>query len=281
MRHSSALVAFAVSLSVVAYGPTARASILGSGELQIDFTNEQDASKKSVWSPADKLSVTGTGLGWDGATNASYDGWIQTRPLAVGLSWRPARAVSVSVEIQPAMSEITLPNGQRYTPDAGDVYIRYSPDRKHWSSWQALERGQRRDDRRQLPAARYYHGTFRVPYRNQQAYNGLVSAYSTFDVPWKSDEEAAVRWILEREPDFFAKQVPFMGYVEFLVEQGFPARQRVQSLKAHVGFGLGGLHVPARDAAAQKDRDVPWRFAVDDEPPAAPSDAPRDASPKQ
>ena len=37
----------------------------------------------------------------------------------------------------------------------------------------------------------------------------LLSQYSTLDVPWKSDEEATVRWILERNPEFFSKQDPF------------------------------------------------------------------------
>ena len=36
--------------------------------------------------------------------------------------------------------------------------------------------------------------------------SAVVSEYSSLDVPWKSDEEAAVKWILEREPDFFEKE---------------------------------------------------------------------------
>jgi hypothetical protein len=250
-------------LVAVSYGLTARASIQGNSELEIDFTNEKDASKKAVWSPADKLSVSSAGLGWDGEADASWDGWIQTRPHAIGYSWRPTRNVSVSVEIQPAMCE------------AGGVYLRYSSDRKHWTSWQALLRGRSPNDRRQVPAGSSYHGTIRVPYRDQQTYNRLLSEYSTMDVPWKSDEEAAVRWIVARDPDFFAEQIPFIGYVEFLVEQGFAGSRRVKSFNAELGFGMGGLHVPPRDPPAYKDRDVPWRFVAegsddDDSATAAP-----------
>ena len=100
-------------------------------------------------------------------------------------------------------------------------------------------------------------------------------------MPWKSDEEAAVRWIIARHGDFFAEQIPFMGYVEFLVEQRFPSGQRVKSFKAHLAYGMGGLATLPRDPAADKDRDIPWRFVAEgtekDTPDAA-TGAPTEAS---
>ncbi len=65
------------------------------------------------------------------------DGWIQTKPLAVGLSWRAASSVSLRVTIAPVPKPFLLDNGQTITPFVGQLYARLSPDSKHWSTWQA------------------------------------------------------------------------------------------------------------------------------------------------
>lgn len=241
----------------------------------IDFTDAKDAEAKASWSPAEKLSITKDGLGWDGEGAASYDGWIETKPLAVGLSWRPAQTVNVRVVIVPAPAEIVLNSGQKYTPDAGDCYVRYSPDMKHWSSWQALQRDQPRSVDEKRTPGRYYTGQVRVPYRENSEYRALVSEYSKLDVPWKSDEEAAVRWILGRNPDFFARRLPFVGYLEFLVEGGFRGGQRIRSFRAEVSCGIGGEHYPPKDRAAYKERDSsPWRFKADEKQEVGPIPSP-------
>jgi hypothetical protein len=102
------------------------------------------------------------------------------------------------------------------------------------------------------------------------------------DVPWKSDEEAAVEWILNRDPEFFGKHIPFIGYAEFLYEGEFRGSQRIQSLKVEISYVLGGLHSPPRDEAAYKNRYVPWRYG-DNSPPksepiASPSAVPPSSS---
>ncbi len=229
--------------------------------LDIDFTDGKNAEAKASWSPSNKLSITKQGLGWDGDGASSYDGWIQTKPMAVGLSWRPTQAVSVRVAILPPPAEIILNNGQRTTPDAGAVYVRYSPDLKHWSSWQVLQRDKPRSIGEKKTPGTYYTGVARVPYRDISKYHELLHEYSKLDVPWKSDEEAAVRWILDRNPDFFSQHMPFIGYVEFLFEGGFRGGQRIQSFKADVSCGMGGMHYPPKDQNTTKDRDSsPWRF---------------------
>src|SRR4051812_47205274 len=91
------------------------ASIDGQNELMIDFTDAKDVTEKATWSPADMVGVTAAGLGWDGEAAASRDGWIQTKPLAVGLSWRPASSVHLRVEITPEAKPVALRNGQKTT----------------------------------------------------------------------------------------------------------------------------------------------------------------------
>jgi len=132
------IIAFTV-LTFIILGGSVYASILGMEKLKINFTDKNDAKGKATWSEPNKINITKNGLGWDGAQNASRDSWVETIPLAVGLSWRPAQSVNITVEIEPEIKSVRLPNGQTYTPYIGNMFVRYSPDGKHWSSWQAMD----------------------------------------------------------------------------------------------------------------------------------------------
>jgi hypothetical protein len=244
---------------------TSHASIDANKQINIDLTNPAKAATKATWSEPDRIAVSPDGLGWDGDSASSRDGWIQTKPLALGLSWRPTYAISVRVTIQPRPREITLNSGQKATPYGGDVYIRYSPDFAHWSSWQVLQRAEPQSNEEKKNPGRHYGGTIRVPYVERDEYSKLLSEYSKQDVPWKSDEAAAVRWILERQPDFFSKHLPFIGYAEFRYEGGFYGGQRFVSFKADVSYGMSGEHYPPKDDEAYKDRDSkPWSFMANE-----------------
>ncbi len=259
--------------------PKSNASINDYKQINIVFTNAADAQMKAKWSEPDKMTVSKEGLGWDGDEAGSRDGWIQTKPVALGLSWRPTYAIVVRAQIQPPPREFTLSNGQKSTGDAGDMYVRYSPDLKHWSSWQALQRGNPQSTEEKKTPARYYSGTIRVPYRERSKYSQLISDYSRMDVPWKSDEEAAVRWLVNRDPDFFAKHIPFIGYAEFLYEGEFRGSQRIELLKVEISYGMGGLHSVPKDEAVYKNRDVPWRYEDSRSPKAEPTASPSAAPP--
>jgi hypothetical protein len=272
MKTLGAIWAIALAVLVVS---SVDASIIDFKSLAIDFKDGADASAKATWSEPDILTISDGGLGWDGDAPASRDGWIQSVPMALGLSWRPTSAVSVRVSIQPGPLEVVLKNGEKSTPYAGDVYVRYSPDRVHWSTWQALEASEPQSDAEKQTSGRHFRGLVRVPHSERDQYGKLLSEYSRLDVPWKSDEDAAVRWILEREPRFFAKQLPFIGYVQFRYEAGFHGGQRIESFRADVRYGMSGLHSPPQDPDAYKDRESsPWSFrAGQAEKRAEPSDS--------
>ena len=89
-------------LTLLAFGyHNADAGILGFHELKIDFTKAEDAKKKATWDDKAKLDITERGLGWDGETNGLRSGWVQTEPLAIGLSWRPMQSANVNLKIPP------------------------------------------------------------------------------------------------------------------------------------------------------------------------------------
>ena len=251
MRH-----AFILCLAVLACTPKiAPAGILGMESLTIDFTKPDDAKKKATWAGSGKLTITNKGLGWDGEENALREGWIQTQPLAVGLSWRAAQSVNVNVVIKPAPKLITLPNGQSSTPGPGVVFVRHSPDAKHWSSWQLLN-----DVPDKKAEVRGFSGRVAIPHRDRPEYELLAEKYHKLDVPWKSDEEALVNWIVKQQPDFFRDHRPFIGYVQFLFEESFWGGRRITHFEARASFGLSGLHAEPRDKDAYTNRDIPWRF---------------------
>lgn len=221
----------------------------------LDFTKPEEVKSKATWSKPDRLDVTPDGLGWDGTSKGQYDAWIESVPVAVGWSWRPVIAVTVTAEVLPP-GKFTFRENQTTWP-RGEIYARYSPDRKHWSSWQCLEMQHPKDKRNPRQT---YRGTVRVPYREMKAYRELILEYRRMNVPWGDDEEAAVRWILRDDPRFFEKQLPFVGYVQFLYETGIYGGKRLKALRFELSYGTSGLHQPARDPAVEKGHRGPWRF---------------------
>ena len=248
------------------------ADIHGSKKIDIDFTNDTNAQARATWSEPGKLTVSEEGLGWDGDGAASRDGWIETKPVALGLSWRPTSAIFVRASIQPPPQEYTLGNGKKYTGDAGELYVRYSPDLKHWSTWQPLQRSEP-PSTGEAKAGRHYSGTVRVPYREQRVYSQLVSEYSHLDVPWKSDEEAAVQWILKRDPDFFSTCIPFIGYAEFLFEGEFRGGQRIKTLHVDITYAMSGKQSLPRDGKGNNNPHGPWRHEDRSSPKTGQDDA--------
>lgn len=261
MKTLKAIPAIAFAVLVAS---SADASILDFKSLAIDFTDAADAKAKATWSEPEKLTVSTNGLGWDGEAASSRDGWIQSVPLALGLSWRPPYAISVRVSVHPKPTEFVLNSDQKSTPYAGDVYVRYSPDLLHWSTWQVLQTSEPQSNTEKQHPGRHFSGSVRVPYSEREKYGKLISEYAKLNVPWKSDEDAAVRWILEKESDFFTKQLPFIGYVQFRYEAGFYGGQRIRSFKADVSYGMGGMHSAPKDKNVYRDRDSkPWTFKAE------------------
>lgn len=239
-------------------GNNVYAVIISMNRLEINFTDKDDAKRKATWSEPDKINVTKNGLGWDGEQNASRDSWIETIPLAIGLSWRPAQSVNITVEIEPEIKSITLPNGQTYTPSFGSMFVRHSPDCKHWSSWQAMNHPGINNS---AVTKRKFTAFVNIPQRERKEYVSYMKKYWKLDVPWVSDEEALVKWILRKDPKFFSKYIPFVGYVQFLYENSLPGGQRITKFHAEAHFGIGGMHQPPKDQNVYKKRDnIPWRF---------------------
>jgi hypothetical protein len=173
--------------------------------------------------------------------------------------------VSVNVAVCPPPQEVVSADGRKTLPAAGDVSVQYSPDLKHWSAWQPLLPSEQpaNEKKRKEVSGRYYSATIGVDGADRGEYQKLFSEYQALPVPWTSDEEAGVRWILDRHPDFFAKHLPLIGYIVVRFQGPFYAGQRITSLKADVAYGLSGLSARPRDPATEWDRWGPWRFKAE------------------
>lgn len=236
-----------------------RASMEGMKELVIDFTKPEGAHR-ARWSTPEILTANSFGVGWDGPVTSRRGGWIQTEPVAIAYSWRPVVGASITARIAPTAPETRVSNGQVVRPEVAELYVRYSADAKNWSSWQPL----RADEAifRQTGEL-VFQGALSVPNHARQAYEKLLSTYGKLDVPWASDEDAAVRWILSRNPRFFETELPFIGYVQFLYEGYFYGGRRLTKFSARIGWGLSGIHHPPKDPSALPSTNEPWKFRAE------------------
>jgi len=241
---------------------TADASILGNQSLEIDFTKPDEAREKATWSDPDHLTCTARGFGLEAEDNACRDGWLQTMSVGVGTTWRPTHSASLRVTLKPARRKVELPNGQTYVPAIPSLYARHSPDAVHWSDWQPLTYN---PDPAVSKGAVVYHGQLGTPRRNREAYDKYWQEYRKLDVSWVDDEEALCTWILKRDPDFFANNRPFVGYVQFLMEDCFPGGQRIESLSATMSWAVNGMHQSPKDPHTERRHSdmKGWRFRDD------------------
>jgi hypothetical protein len=252
---------------VLAATVTAEAVIFSGDEFMIDLAEPNSVTEHElVWEPADKVKQTDDGLVFkNDAPNTSVDFCLLTKAYPIGLSWRPTSAATLGVELAPLDKDIEY-DGMTLQPSFYVVYVRYSPDMKNWSSWHAMQ-DQYRDWQQRNEAGKYqYKLRLQVPQKERKAYSHYVSQYSSMDVPWKSDAEAAVKWILTQEPDFFEKHIPFIGYLQFLCETSMRANQPLSEMKISIGWGVGGLHsIPKDESDYRIDLNTPWRLKAVDE----------------
>jgi len=254
---------------------TAHTAMIASKEILLDFTKPQEIAKKARWSDPQYVKATEGGLALimakeDGVTTdqlgkVSRDIWIETiDPIAVGWSWRPVYAVHIGAEKIPAGKFHFI--GSTTVFPSGQMYARYSPDAVHWSTWQALlvkPPDAKAPPEAKAAAKQVFEGELRVPSSERQRYSDVLWEYAKLDVPWKSDEEAAVKWILEREPGFFEKNLPFIGYVQFHYEASLRGDERLKGLQIRMSYSAGGMASVPKDENVRTSHTGEWRFRAD------------------
>lgn len=221
-----------------AIATTCPAPIIDIDFLTVDFTNDKDARAKAEWSIPDGGNINDHGCGCD--KRDCGDWWIETKPMAIGLYWRPTASARITVKI--------MGEGKTEGPPQLTVYARYSSDFKHWSSWQMLSG----DEKQTAPWL--FKGDMSVPNRERQKYENYLKTYQDGDNYNSAGEEALAQWILHREPKFFEQNMPIVGYIEFLFEGPTTGPWRIKRFEAEVVWGISGFGSPNNDLKTR------WRF---------------------
>jgi len=252
--HSAATVLFFTAMTLAVSTPVLAIGRF-SQQVVLDFTQPDKIKQIAGWTAECHIDCTRNGLGWDGPANAGCDVTIETvEPIAVGWSWQTVTTVNIDTEVIPAGKFTFKESGGVAFPSAAStLYARYSPDGKHWSIWQTLIAQVPRD--KEHPRL-WIQGTLRVPRKARQRYAKLLREFAGTDRPTSVDEEAAVRWILEKQPDFFKHELPFIGYVEFLYETFIRGNQRLKRLNINLNYLRGGMY---RIPPGHRENDR-WRF---------------------
>lgn len=251
--------------AVFMFTVAAQASILSNDEFTIQLNDPNSIPEHGlVWVPQEKVKQTQNGLVFENPeSNACVDFYLLTKAYPIGLSWRPTYGVNLGIELSPLNRETTYSGGILY-PSLYSIYVRYSPDLKNWSSWHALQDKYPSWEEKQKAGIWQYSLMLQIPQKERAEYTDYLYRYMKMEVPWQSDEEAMVRWILTQKPDFFTKHIPFIGYVQFLCETCMRANQPLSEMKISVSWGVSGLHSPPKDESVYKNRDhIPWRFTVE------------------
>lgn len=204
--------------------------------------------------PQEKVKQTEEGLIFEKTTPiTTREFFLLTKAYPIGLSWRPTYGAKLDIELTPPRPSYS-------------VYVRYSPDMKNWSCWHSMQEKHHGWIAVKQAGSNQSYIQLQIPQKERKEYLDYLRQHMKMDVPWGGDEEAVVNWILTQEPDFFEKQIPFMGYIQFLCESSVRDGQFPPKMKVSIKWGVGGLMSGPQDESVFKKRDnIPWRFKASDE----------------
>jgi hypothetical protein len=213
-----------------------------------------DAEKSTdTLSWSNNLAVDGDALVWrPTAPTAPPVGWVQSKPMAVSINWRPPQRAQVKLALRGSTEQgVFRPR----------VFVRYGCDRVHWSRWQPVRLTQP-----EAAKADARDGQFRLrgelevvaPDKTRERYTNLMGVWRKTEPDWDCDEEEFCRWLAKRHPKFLDRQFPFVGYLQFLIEDPRWEHVRLQAVDMETSWGVGGLaSVPK---SGKEPVQGPWRF---------------------
>lgn len=252
------------------------ATILISTGLEIKFSDEEGIALKTYNSG---LYGTKESLSWAIDKNDHFSHSVQTtQPYSIGRAWNPIYRVGIGVAVWPR-KEFTY-MGNSTTLVMGKFYVRYSADAQHWSTWIPLSsrpskepptsrsvRDRRGKDSRLSPtdtSTKEYrlHVQLRVPGVDRKEYLEYQNRFTELNLTWRGNEEAGVYWILEQDPHFFEKHIPFLGHLQFLYETDAEGAEEIERIEIHVITQYPGYILIPTDKKIQAKYKGPWRYTA-------------------
>jgi hypothetical protein len=232
-----------VLLLGVAIDGSAWAQIYSGNSATIKFEGTQPLEEVS-WSAG--VSRTAAGLMITGVPATSERPfWIQSPPVSAGISWRPPRSTTAAVTVN-----VPQLNSGGYLR----AYVRYSIDRVHWSSWQILS-----ESPSSTPSVRQFQAWLSPPVAAREKYDALMREWWNTNPVWSSDEHEFCMWLASLRPEYFATEVPFIGYLQVRLEGG-AQEMRLSEMTVSGGVMESGLQVSPRGDLRRATADGPWFF---------------------
>lgn len=131
--------------------------------------------------------------------HALHRGWIRTPVIPLGdtRTFSPVWWINLRIRSEPRLFGAKL-----------EAYVRYGVDGRRWSSWQRV-----------VPtSAGGQAALLSVPYTNRADFLHRRAAWAAKDPPHEDDLWEFCRALARSEPKFFDENIPFVGYVQFLIE---------------------------------------------------------------
>ena len=101
-----------------------------------------------------------------------------------------------------------------------------------------------------------------IPRFTRSRYEQLLVDFAKTNPARPKFQEDAVRWILSKEPAYFEKETPFIGYVQFLIEADVgQSPRRLKAVEIEGTSFADGLMGHLTDAN-RADYEGPWRFVA-------------------
>lgn len=266
-------------LALGIFATAAQAMMLSFAGDRLDFTRPAELATKATWgAEGDRpLDFTADGIGDESLHDRSYrSAWIQTHPIPLGGNGHPYPSASLTVEIGGHLDKHRRSCVSR-------IFARHSPDLKHWTSWQPLRlRSEEEREALNKRAAQMipptqsgkafiptvtidqpvtFVGSLDIPRSVQNRYRAHAARYKAAGLAHPRGHEDLVRWILAEDPDYFATEIPFVGYLQVLVE--FDARSGSNRLRS-LTIGAFSIVDEMTWLPADEQPDAPkrWNFVA-------------------
>ena len=191
------------------------------------FTSEK-VDKEASWSS--NLKITSNGLIPTYTSWKDYDNfWLQTQPIGVGRSSNPFIGFGFSAFIKGEMKSAKY-NGI-------NLYFRYGCDREHWSTWYPLEKETKKtEDGREI-----YKGFVNIPKIAREKFEAMKNEWAKTKPANKDDIHELAKWIVIQEPNFFSKELPFVGYIQIRLEAESVESIKLKEIKVEYTIIESGL----------------------------------------
>ena len=215
------------------------------GRTKIEFTPNSKTLASVTIENIDKLNITNKGLGWDSNSSRTQQISLQSKAIASPTIHQPEIQASVSINVISDKRDPSIKKMDIYNASAsGTFFVRYSANKNHWSSWIALTQNEPKaypfDDHNHHYSQ--FSTTLAIPEVDRSNYLAHFAVFKKQDdVNWTNDELALAYWITQKEPDFFNKNIPYIGWIQFRYEGHIQGSKRIKTINLLTGFSVGGL----------------------------------------